>query len=171
MDGMAGPFFKSFFRLLIICICVPDRDCDPSLYLFHKCERSRLFRRDGDISHCPAGRPLKPPKNFHTAGDDVFFILGAFFLFADKGTFHVDPQQIRALPALFAVLCSYGKDMFQHFHRQRHGRRGDGCHPDGRFVSRDRGQCAQRPIAKIIAFTAMQMDIDQPGDRITSLPV
>ena len=186
----------SLCRIIIrIGMCQRDRNLSMDISDKLLCLLSgHLFRSETDELHQPIGRFLKSSADIRVTREDILRVLRSLFYRADKRTFHVDAKEVcqrrgrcpfcrtqrsirfvrRILFHLFLLRFKSSavmKNPDQLFHRQRHGRRSDGGHADGRLVAGDLLHGLSRPVAEIISLAPVKMQIDHSGETIASLPV
>ena len=141
-------------------------------HLFYKSDSIGIIFRCDSNKFDQAFRGIqKSLADLFIALNNVSLILCAFLYLADKRTFHIDAYQIRAFSVLFVIRCGNRQDSFQFLHRKRHGCRRNGGYADRSLVSGNLFNGLFGPIAEIISFASVEMDVDQSRDRIASFPV
>ena len=133
------------------------------------------LRRDPDEFDQPFGSIQKTPADSGITGYDIPLVLRPFFRLTDKGPFHVHTDQIRRSLSsgriLFLILRCNSQDLFQFIYRKRHGCRAYRRHTHRRFVLCDLRDRLAGSVTEVIAFTSVEMQVDQSRDRITAASV
>ena len=164
---MADSIFNRFDRSVIICSRMCDRNHRFILNLADKFHSALSFRCDVHQLKQTVGCLLESLIHFYIRFMNISRILCAFFGLIDKRPFHIDAHEVRSAVPL--VGCRSLRDGHQCFLRQSHRCRTYGKHSILCLIRSNFSYGFFCPVTKIISHTAMEVNIDQPGNRIAVL--
>ena len=166
-SGQKGPP-----RLLIARIGVSEREDELSAVLADEALKIRiLIRSESDDPEEAFGGAEKAVYRLAAAGNDVFLVLRPLPRMADKGSLHIEADEIRPPLPAFREFRPELKHILKLRNRESHGRRTDCRDPVCSLIFRNALIGLPARITDIIAHCPVKMNVEEARDRKAALCV